>query len=235
MHDPMTVAHEIKYPWKRNGYRQPFLTIWHVDPKTDGSDDSCGWFMRSRHCDAKILKRIQSDFRFAMCRYDTISWFKPNGMPNLSTQAIVLQMFQIAANNHFGHWSGNAARFLRRNCYEILLFAENNCDSMVDSIESRYGENADSMERRADNFAGTVYAWLCRAERPWWKHPKWHIHHWKLQFHPWQQLKRRWWDKCCVCGKRGFKGAAIGSWGGDQIWHMECDADHPARVQKDAR
>ncbi len=39
-------------------------------------------------------------------------------------------------------------------------------------------------------------------------------------------------DKCCVCGKRGFKNSAIGSWSGDQIWHSECDNDHPARVAK---
>lgn len=49
MHDPMTVAFEIKYPWKNGrltdlfpkGYRDPFITIWHVDPEKDGSDDSC--------------------------------------------------------------------------------------------------------------------------------------------------------------------------------------------------
>lgn len=46
MHDPMTVAHEIRYPWferRKNGGRRHrlFITIWHVDPETDGTDDSC--------------------------------------------------------------------------------------------------------------------------------------------------------------------------------------------------
>ena len=51
MFDPLTVAIEIKYPWSGrksewfpNGYRSPFITIWHKDPCTDGSDDSCDWF-----------------------------------------------------------------------------------------------------------------------------------------------------------------------------------------------
>lgn len=50
MFDPLTVAHEIKYPWKRKpsefwptGYRGTFITIWHKDPCTDGSDNSCDW------------------------------------------------------------------------------------------------------------------------------------------------------------------------------------------------
>ena len=40
MHDPMTVAFEIRWP----GTKKLFITIWHVDPETDGTDDSCDWF-----------------------------------------------------------------------------------------------------------------------------------------------------------------------------------------------
>lgn len=63
MHDPMTVAFEIRYPWLayskaerasrpkdgfRQTYREPFITIWHVDPEKDGTDDSCDWFNSKR-------------------------------------------------------------------------------------------------------------------------------------------------------------------------------------------
>lgn len=50
MHDPMTVAFEIRSPFKRRseffpkGYRPSFITIWHKDPCKDGSDNSCDWF-----------------------------------------------------------------------------------------------------------------------------------------------------------------------------------------------
>lgn len=58
MHDPSSVALEIRYPWlaysraEREAstsdfvktYREPFITIWHEDPESDGSDDSCDWF-----------------------------------------------------------------------------------------------------------------------------------------------------------------------------------------------
>ena len=58
MHDPMTVAFEIRYPWRKYGdngrsdfernYRESFITIWHVDPEKRGSDDSCDWFGHKR-------------------------------------------------------------------------------------------------------------------------------------------------------------------------------------------
>src|SRR6266850_1233431 len=53
MYDPMTQAFDIKYPWRKYGktgrdefqrsYRESFITIWHVDPEKNGTDDSCGW------------------------------------------------------------------------------------------------------------------------------------------------------------------------------------------------
>jgi hypothetical protein len=56
MHDPSTVAFQIPYPWpwprqnwgarEKQPPRETFITIWHVDPETDGTDDSCDWFGR---------------------------------------------------------------------------------------------------------------------------------------------------------------------------------------------
>ena len=49
MHDPMTVAFKICYPWKSKskifpqGRRCEFITIWHCDPGGDSNCDSCGW------------------------------------------------------------------------------------------------------------------------------------------------------------------------------------------------
>lgn len=50
MHDPLTVAWEIKRPWPAKTkslkwrYYPPIVTIWHRDPERRGSDDSCDWF-----------------------------------------------------------------------------------------------------------------------------------------------------------------------------------------------
>lgn len=51
MHDPLTVAFEIRLPFGRTsfGYRPSFITIWHRDPEKRGDDDSCDWFGRRRN------------------------------------------------------------------------------------------------------------------------------------------------------------------------------------------
>lgn len=68
-----------------------------------------------------------------------------------------------------------------------------------------------------------VYADILRKERKWYQHPKWHIHHWSIQFHPIQQFKKRYIYKCCVCGKRGTKTHFVSNWTGTKRWHQECD------------
>lgn len=212
MHDPMTVAFEIKNPLARRspgGYRPSLVTVWHVDPEADGSDDACDWF-GGRKLTAeqqKVRDQIAGTFAFEWHRsapYERFGWFMPDGTPNYSTHAIVLAMFRIAANHHFGHWGRRAARFLRRHAYDILLFAENSCDSLDESIRQRHGLRDGDHRQQARRFASVVYAWILRAERPWWRHPRWHVHHWRLQIHPLQSLRRRLFSRCEECG-RGFR------------------------------
>lgn len=215
MHDPHSMVFNL----------ENVLTIWHKDPECDGTDDSCGWFIRSRHCDQVKLKQIASDFAYQWSHGVPCGWFAENGEPNFSPQAIAIGMFRVAANIHFGHWSNRANEFLAEHVFEILFFAENNFDSLCTFITQHYGRDSQAtVSSRSMEAARIVYSWICRADRPWWKHPRFHFWHWKIQFHPWQRLRRRWWDKCCVCGKRGFKGSAIGNWEGDKIWHQECDS-----------
>lgn len=229
MHDPMTVAHEIYLgpKKKKDGrYSSPIITIWHVDPEKDGTDDSCGWFIRSRHIDPAIIKKITSDFRF---EFEQHTWFNEGGYPKFSTSGITLDMYSKAywamlvlrfPDNHNRRRKLHD-RFMRKHLHNILHFAENGTDSLHSYINMKYG--VEKEEERLKEFVSIISADVMRKIRPWWQHPKWHLHHWKIQFHPWQRLKRRYWDKCCKCGKRGFKGSACGDWDGTKIWHSECD------------
>lgn len=62
MHDPLTVAFDIRRPWpKYNNTLKRWdwpsvATIWHKDPERGGSDDSCDWFGRHR----KLNKREEA-------------------------------------------------------------------------------------------------------------------------------------------------------------------------------
>lgn len=231
MHDPMTVAFDIKYPWRdgHGTYRAPFITIWHVDPEKDGSDDSCDWFGGRKLTDSQraVRDKIASMFAFEWHRgkpYERFGWFMPSaavdgkwcdGEPNYTTHAIVLAMFRIAANEHFGHWSKKANNFLRHNLFDILFFAENSCDSLCTKIEQKHGLRSEDgdYKKQAKQMASIVYGWILRYDRPWYRHPRWHVWHWHIQLHPWQKFRRWLLTRCSVCGK-GFKWGEcpIGSW-----------------------
>lgn len=261
MHDPLTVAWEIKSPFKNErGYRSPIITIWHRDPeKGPGGDDSCGWFNRAHHGDPKVLDKIEKRFSEDWDRtwtYDPAEdggnddedragkrtyargLFFPNGMPRYSIPGIVLNLFFMAANEHFQSngitmWK-KSKRFLKDNLLDILLFAENPVDSLHDSLvlTFRSGDEPPTKER-ISNMAAIIYGWVLRADQIWWKHPRWHIHHWELQIHPIQEFKRWAFSRCCKCGKGFSYGSSVcsGSWNSvgprwfkseENIYHSDC-------------
>lgn len=266
----MTVAHEIKGLFvqktkSKDGkvihkYRPSIITIWHNDPEKDGTDDSCGWFMRSRHGDkdvlARIVKRFNEDWdQVFVGSSDTYNrgWFRPSGMPNLSVQAIAINMFFFAACEHFGsdgrtNWK-RAKKYIQSHLADILFFAENTTDSMRDGIVFAFGDDGYSRatgerrermrKNRIERSAEMVYAWILRSERPWYKHPRWHIHHWKIQVHFTQTLKRWLFTRCCKCGKRFRWGESpvTNSWHGTRpkwfrgerdCFHSRCGHSEPA-------
>jgi len=236
MHSPETQAFQINYPLikSKGGYRIPFITIWHKDPENDGTDDSCGWFIRSRHGNKemknKIRKAIGSNFNNVF-KSDSghtyyTGYFREDGSPNYSTQGIVLNMFYQAAYVYFHNKRNKTKKWMQDNLFDILNFAENPVDSLHSDIVGQFripcGETW-KKEYALDNYVSIIYGWLLRETRPWYKHPRWHMHHWNLQIHPLQNIKRRFWDKCSVCGKRGFKGGAMSDWNGTKLWHEACD------------
>lgn len=242
MHSPETVAFEIYLgrKQKKNGrYRSPFITIWHIDPEVDGTDDSCGWFMRCRHGSEEMKEKIKSAIDFDFDRifvseesnttYYT-GYFSPkSGMPNFSTQGIVLNMFTTAAWTFFDHNRKKHKKWMKDNLYDILHFSENPVDSLKDDVVGTFRVGTGSEWKRdqaLNNYVNIIYGWILRNNRKWYQHPKWHIWHWNIQFHPIQNLKRRYWDKCCICNKRGFKSSAMSDWGGTKRWHQECDSSN---------
>lgn len=162
MHDPLTVAFEIRYPWAKSRrtsksgrefvYREPFLTVWHVDPETDGTDNSCDW----------------SGFRLS-----------DEGLARLSE-------------------SPNYRR-----------------------LGERLGRDGEYLAGCLWREARLFY----KPARPWWKHPRWHVWHWRLQLHPWQKLKRWLFKRCGHCGERfGWNESPITySWSGSgPSFHEGC-------------
>lgn len=232
-------------------------TIWHKDPERGpGGDDSCGWFMRAHHGNqevlAKIIKRFDEDWDRVYTtkkedhgpddgklvpRTYYFGYFHPQdsgaGMPNMSVSAIVLNLFFLAANEHFNsngltNWR-KTRRWMQKNLFDILLFAENPTDSLRDSIVRKWGTDT-SREERIRSMAATIYGWILRETRPWYRHPRWHVHHWRLQVPFLQECRRFLFSRCSKCGHGFAWGESVyGSWGGNEIWHERCANAKPCK------
>lgn len=236
MHDPKTLAFSIKWPWKnKHGYKYTLIDIWHVDPLNfkfaDGTekqggrrDDSCGWHTPMYHVKEweGIKKLGKSQYRELFARQIAHREGNENAQafngPETAQEIIYWMWRSIKAHGRKDWQYGNAENFLTLAEQEqIMLLASNPVDNL-----RPYLQRIESEEQFVDVFR-MVWNRYRRFHRPWYKHPRWHIHHWQIQFCFIRDIKRRFWDKCSVCGKRGFKTSAYSDWGGTRIWHSECD------------
>lgn len=241
MHDPMTVAFQIRYPWpwprmsagKIVLRRDSFITVWHVDPERDGTDDSCGWFRPHLTKDQKsTLKHL------GYCETER-PWFKRERAKeplNPSDAEALLRGALIATARAIG--ISLTIKAATRLACELL---HNPMDNMRGSLcllpgwDTNFKTEEKSARRDlSDAFFLNLGRLLLGRRRPWWKHPRWHLWHWEFQVHPTQALKRWLFSRCCRCGK-GFTwgySPTSGSWHGggprwfkseENIYHHDCD------------
>ena len=241
MHDPSTVAFDIKYPWRAKpckfwpeGYRSTFITIWHEDPERGGDngcrdDDSCGWFRPPLYRPER--EQMQ---KLGRSEYSTI-WSKQAALADGKDYfyicvdqdcygAIYWAWRRIKQTvKPRGAWNfGGVRNFLTASeLEEIYSLAWN----PIDNLQRRYAEVTDA--EKAAEFFVLIYRCFARHHRPWWKHPRWHVHHWRFQVHPWQAFKRWAFARCAGCSK-GFRwGESVWGYGDARIFHNECSEHGP--------
>lgn len=206
MHDPMTVAFEIKHPFFPRRFGKHLLwpsliTVWHVDPERDGSDDSCGWGRVRLTVDQKG----QLDW-LAGCEARA-PWLLREAAkePASPCDAEALMRGALLA----------VARQLRQrmSLAEATEVAVSLIHSPHDNVRSHlcllpgYHTNATDddpwyRERNAKELFRMVGTIILSRRRPWWRHPRWHFWHWKIQVHLVQAFKRWAWSRCERCGGR---------------------------------
>lgn len=204
MHDPKTVAHEIHGPrgllhdWRRNrvdkydhrdprfSYVTPLVTVWHCDPETDGSDDSCGYtFPRVPEELGRMAEKIAVDeWKFMFGQY-AYKYQQP------SAYEIIYALWTIIA------WRLFKRRITFAETQEIASLACNPFDNLRTVIF-----DASRSEDKAKRLGWLILRCYLRTNRKWYQHPKWHIHHWELQIHFLQQFKRWAFSRCAGCGER---------------------------------
>jgi hypothetical protein len=212
MHDPQTVAFKIPFPWYRRGpafkdgstmrHWEPFITIWHVDPESDGSDDSCGWAYP--RFTKKQLKRLQNlgwseSYNPVLQRHFGKTLDDPADAESLLRAAFLRTAYALGVKitaDEAVRWACEAAHCSDDGYRSLLAF--------LPGWHSNREE--DSQEARRDHANGLFFACarrILQEKRPRWRHPRWHVWHWRIQVHTAQQFKRWAFSRCCECG-RGF-------------------------------
>lgn len=236
MHDPNVVAFEIHGPrgllhkWRRDrvdrydhrdarfSYLSPIVTIWHHDPETDGSDDSCGWShpRAPRELVEKAERIIASEWEYMFGKY-------PYRYQSPSAYEVVFAVWGMLAWRIF-----RQRRMTTRELEEIASLAAN----PVDNLRSIIFDATHSADKAKYLGVCVLRAYL-RVHRKWYQHPKWHIYHWRVQFNQVRTFKRWAFSRCGGCGKR-FRwnyAPTSTSWHGtgprwfrneQNVYHSEC-------------
>jgi hypothetical protein len=208
MYDPLTVAFEIRSPLKRRsawfpkGYRKSLVTIWHRDPEADGTDDSCGWFWpptTATHrtlVDTLVAEELVEHYFSAPAVRESGVQAHPDyayqHLPPGDAVALTASAWFLIA------WRLERRRLTPHDWLAIVSLTTHPNDNIRASLVNPGMSNRENVER----FLWCVLRNYLRFRRPWYRHPRWHLHHWSIQIHTIQQLKRWLWSRCAACGER---------------------------------
>lgn len=206
MHDPMTVAFEIRSPIKRrtqlfpDGYRNSLVTIWHVDPETDGTDNSCGWTFPKL---TKEQRRRITDLAHIEAREP---WFQRAAMKSMD-DPVQAETLMRGAIVHVARVLDLKVSFAQASEWACLwTHSPTNFRGSLCHLPGWHSNSENDTPHWREDTASGLFASIARnilrEQRPWWRHPRWHVHHWRFQVHPWQQFKRWLLERCDECGKR---------------------------------
>ncbi len=240
MHDPMTVICDLPLPWKHktrnvdgkviSSYWATWGTLWHVDPETDGSDDSCNWFspgLEEEHI--KLVNEIvdweqKYPFYFNRPSYVIDPEYQYNSVGPGDTAMLVLSLWQTFA------WRLYQKHLTPELVTKALTLGANPMDNFCSSFACNSHGHRDVKEQQNRTIRLVMRAYL-RAIRPWYKHPRWHVRHWQLQVFFIQHLKRWLFSRCAVC-RKGFKygESPCSGWNSEgprwfkseYVWHTTC-------------
>lgn len=205
--------------------------IWHVDPekpnKGQRTDDSCGWFDRrpGPYADAVVYVLGSIDTMHEISRSvstrDPVTGPHGYTYPRMPLGECLAIVTLVAEELELRRWwngergNGGAHRSWRQRMFtkqrDASALAHRLALSPIDNLSS-----CDNPEGMVRLIAGALH----REFRPWWRHPRWHIHHWEVRFDLVRGLKRTF-ERCATCRKRlGFSCCPVQSAAG--LHHGEC-------------
>lgn len=240
MHDPSTLVFSIKRPWpyrsgigRRRWFWPSWIDIWHEDPETDGSDDSCGYSY------VRVPKAIIDALSFdAGCEARSPWLLRDRAKLPLSivdAEAKLCAAILTTARECRVKCSRERAANLARDLLHNPVYNIRSKLCFLPGWHTNFDEDRESDRKEA---AHNLYVILARIlltdARPWWRHPRWHVWHWRITIRPLQDFKRWAFSRCCKCGGRFTFGycPTTYQWNGTGplwfkseagVFHADCD------------
>lgn len=225
--------------------------IWHEDPErpTEGqrSDDSCGWFDRRprEYADAvayvlrdtttmhEVALALDRRKHMSMAFYEGISEASDDPdrargylrLTQADALALTLMLARELENRRW--WNGSNGKGGAHGSRLLRTFTRRRkVDEVAFDLALNPVDNLSSVES-AESMVRLIAAALHRRFKPWWKHPRWHVHHWKIHIDLVRNVGRMF-QRCAGCLKRFHFGycPTTYSWGGGgPYYHGECARD----------
>lgn len=219
----------------------PFIgfDIWHLDPerRAEGqrADDSCGWFDRRPREYADAVAYLFKDETtlheinlLLARRVETLAPFykgvseRQLAYPRLAagdTLALCLMVARELESRRW--WNGqNGKEGACRSWWRKTFTKRRDVDGLAFDLALNPLDNLSSIDT-PQAFISLIAGAMGRHFKPWWKHPRWHVHHWKVNFNLPRNLRRMLIDKCGTCGKRlGWNYCPVSD--GSKLHHSDC-------------
>jgi hypothetical protein len=237
MYDPHTlVASFPNYKSKLQSFG-PFIgfDIWHKDPERGGTrnrtDDSCGWFDRGpgEYADAERYVLADKETLHAIAetleRRNLMSgpyghvYERMSAADALAVTLLVARELELRR-----YWNGSHGKHgACQSRWRRIVSPRRQVDGIAIDLALNPLDNLQSIDE-PNRLVMLVAAALGRRFRRWWKHPRWHVHHWEVHLNIVRNAKRMF-QRCAGCHKRlgfGYCPTTHG-WGeGGPYFHSEC-------------
>lgn len=214
--------------------------IWHVDPerpsKGQRTDDSCGWFDRrpGPYADAvKYLfdeKDTMHEITRAIAARDPVTGPYGYTYPRLPMGECLAVVTLVADELELRRW-WNGQNGEGGACHSWLKKAftkQRDTGRIARSLALHPLDNLSAVDDPTE-MVRLIAGALHRHFRPWWRHPRWHVHHWKIHFDLARNIQRAF-ERCATCSRRlGFGYCPTQS--GGMLHHSEC-LGHGAAVER---
>lgn len=251
MYDPSTLAFSFppypanggfrhpagRRPWTFNRFLyslKPWIgvDIWHVDPERRGTanrtDDSCGWFDRGPGPYADAVRYVLADnttmfeIERSLATRAPVTHHGKYTYPRMSAGETLAICILIARELELRRWwngqdgSGGA----HANWWLKTFTRKRDVTGQAADLALHPLDNLSAIDE-AQHLVSCMAAALNRRYRPWWKHPRWHVHHWQVHFDLARNLKRML-QPCATCGKALGFGYCPTDIGDGSLHHSRC-------------